>query len=129
MVFYLGWAQGVPRKISCVLYFPHYLLTIESRSVSKISLIDCSRKLGKNTIHPPLVPCTLKSTLMKRVFQDPGVFPLRKNQAKIKQSKVRLEAQKVSKTDSNEPGFFLLRLSSLGGFHHHPPCLLGALDD
>ena len=66
MVFYLGWAQGFPHKNSCLLYFPHYLPTIESRSVSKISLTNCSRKLGKNTIHPPLVSCALKST---------GLFP------------------------------------------------------
>ena len=59
--FFLGWAQGFSRKNSCVLYFPYYLPTIESSSVSKISLTDCSRKLGKNTIHPPLVSCTLKS--------------------------------------------------------------------
>ena len=47
-------AQGFPRKNSCVLYFSHYWPTIESRSVSKISLTDCSRKLGKNAIQPLL---------------------------------------------------------------------------
>jgi len=62
VVFYLGWAQGFPHKNSCVLYFPHYLPIIVSRSVNNISLTDCSRKLGKNTIHPSLVSCTLKST-------------------------------------------------------------------
>ena len=50
-------------KILVFFIFPHYLPTMESRSVSKISLTDCSRELGKNTIHPPLVSCTLKSTL------------------------------------------------------------------
>ena len=66
MVFYLGWEQDFPRKNSCVLYFLYYLPTIESRSVSKISLTDCSRKLGNNTIHHPLVSCTLKSTVLKK---------------------------------------------------------------
>ena len=60
--FYLGWAQDFPRKNSCVHYFPLYLPTAVSRSGRKINQTDCSRKLGKNTIHPPLVPCTLKAT-------------------------------------------------------------------
>ena len=38
------------------------LLLNQEQPVSKISLTDCLRKLGKNTIHPPLVSCTLKST-------------------------------------------------------------------
>ena len=63
MVFYLGWAQGFPRKNSCVPYFPLYLCTAVSRSVSKINQTDCSRKFDKNTIHPPLVFCTLESTI------------------------------------------------------------------
>ena len=49
-------------KILVFIIFPHYLSTVVSRSVSKISLTDCLRKLGKDTIHPPLVSCTLKST-------------------------------------------------------------------
>ena len=64
MVFYLGWAQGFPRKIFCVHYFSLYLPTAVSRSVSKINQTDCSRKFDKNTIHFPLVSCTLKSTVL-----------------------------------------------------------------
>ena len=36
--------------------FAYYL----SRSACKIIQTGCSQKLGKNTIHPPLVSCTLK---------------------------------------------------------------------
>ena len=49
-------------KFLCSL-FSHYLPTVESRSGGKINQSDCSRKLRKNTIHPPLVSCTLKSSL------------------------------------------------------------------
>ena len=38
------------------------LPTLESRTASNISLTVCLRTLGKNTIHPPLVSCTLKPT-------------------------------------------------------------------
>ena len=66
--FYLSWAQVFHVKNSCVHYFPHYLPTVVSTSVSKISLTDCLRKLGKNTIHPPLVSGTLKSTSFMSQF-------------------------------------------------------------
>jgi len=72
VVFCLGWAQGFPRKKFLCSLFPHYLPTVASRSVSKISLTDCLRKFDKNTIHSPLVSCTLKLT---DLLPDCNEFP------------------------------------------------------
>ena len=73
------------RKNSCVHYFPHYLPTVVSKSVNKISLTDCLRKLGKNTIHPPLVSCTLKSTgpTMARGGRRTAVSPATHDRASL----------------------------------------------
>ena len=49
--------------------FSAYLPTAVSRSGGKINQTACSRKFDKNTIHPPLVSCTLESTQMLLEFK------------------------------------------------------------
>ena len=62
MVFYLGWAQGFPRKNLRVHYFSHICLLLCRDQAIRSTRLPNLRKFGKNTIHPPLVSCTLKLT-------------------------------------------------------------------
>ena len=51
--------------------------TVESRSVSKISLTDCLQKLGKNTIHPPSCVLYSKVNIWYVSFIEGIIFPYR----------------------------------------------------
>jgi len=62
VVFYLGWAQGFPRKNLCVHYFPHICLLLCPNQAARSTRLSDLRKFDKNTIHPPLVFSTLKLT-------------------------------------------------------------------
>jgi len=53
------------------------LPTVESRSVSKISLTDCLQKLGKNTIHPPSCVLYSKVNIWYVSFIEGIIFPYR----------------------------------------------------
>jgi len=69
MVFYLGWTRGFPCKKSCVHYSAEFLLPAVSRTACPNRSTGYLREFCKNrenTIHPPLVFCTLKSNKILR---------------------------------------------------------------
>ena len=51
-----------PHKILCIHYFLHICLPLCPDQVARSIRLPDLWKFGKNTIHPPLVSCTLKLT-------------------------------------------------------------------